>query len=74
MTTITFTVTPCEETGGYVAVWDAPDGQGGISTQGDTLAELHDMVADAVNGWFSGDERPKSVRLHFVEDPEFALA
>jgi hypothetical protein len=74
METITFTVTACEETGGYVAVWDAPDNGGGIATQGDSFSDLHDMVADAVRGWFSDKGYLPRVKLHFVEDPELALA
>ncbi len=73
MNMITFSVTACEETGGYVARWDAPSG-GGITTQGDNLTELNEMIADAVRGWFSDGERPQSVKLHFVEDPELAVA
>jgi predicted RNase H-like HicB family nuclease len=52
---ITFQVEPCQETGGYVARWDDPRG-GGITTQGDTLAELQTMVADAVGGYFEANE------------------
>ncbi len=56
-----------------MARWDAPSG-GGITTQGDNLTELNEMIADAVRGWFSEGERPQSVKLHFVEDPELAVA
>ena len=52
MTDITFTVTPCAETGGFVARWDDMPGRGGITTQGDSFAELDTMIADAVNGYF----------------------
>ncbi|MEW6303479.1 MAG: 2-oxoisovalerate dehydrogenase [Verrucomicrobiota bacterium] len=72
MEEITFRVEPCRETGGFVARWDAPGG-GGITTQGDTLAELHAMIADAVGGYFEESERPHRVRLHFSEDPVLAL-
>jgi predicted RNase H-like HicB family nuclease len=51
MKKITFQVTPCHETGGYVARWD--DTNGGITTQGDTLEELNVMVTDAVRGYFA---------------------
>jgi hypothetical protein len=74
MQSITLTVTRCPETGGFVARWDAPDNQGGIATQGDDLGELQDMVADAVKGWFADKGSLPSVRLHFVEDPELAIA
>ena len=50
---LVFTVTPCLETGGFVARWDDPAG-GGICTQGDSFAELQDMVTDAVRGYFEG--------------------
>ena len=73
MTEITFSIEACHETGGYVARWDAPGG-GGISTQGDSFAELQAMVADAVEGYFDAGKRPARVRLHFVEDPVLALA
>ena len=51
MNEIIFSIEPCRETGGYVARWDAPGG-GGITTQGDSFAELEAMVADAVDGYF----------------------
>jgi predicted RNase H-like HicB family nuclease len=51
MNEITFQVEPCRETGGFVARWDAPGG-GGITTQGDSLTELHAMISDAVGGNF----------------------
>ena len=69
---ITFHVDACPETGGFVARWDDPKG-GGITTQGDTLAELNDMVADAVKGYFEPGEYPRQVRLHFVNDPVLAV-
>lgn len=74
MNEITFTVEPCNETGGFVARWnDAPE-SGGITTQGDTLSELHAMIADAVSGYFDGKNPPSRVRLHFVQDPILSLA
>jgi len=73
MSEITFHIEGCPETGGFVARWDDPKG-GGITTQGDTLAELHAMIADAVKGYFEPGQHPRRVRLHFVEDPVFALA
>jgi hypothetical protein len=47
---------------------------GGITTQGDTLAELQNMVSDAVGGYFDDGKAPARVRLHFVHDPVFAVA
>jgi predicted RNase H-like HicB family nuclease len=71
---ITLTVTAAEE-GGFVATWDDPRG-GGIATQGEDLRELQEMVLDAVEGYFraAGKEPPRTVRLHFVEDPALAVA
>ena len=74
MSEITFTITPCDETGGFVARWDDRPGRGGITTQGDSFAELDTMIADAVNGYFEPAQRPRRVRLHFVEDPLVSLA
>ena len=73
MKEIVFSVEPCGETGGFVARWDAPGG-GGITTEGDSFRELDAMIMDAVEGYFGSEQRPKQVRLHFSEDPVFALA
>ena len=54
---ITFKVAACTETGGYIARWDDPAG-GGITTQGDSLAELQSMVSDAVSGYFDQGRAP----------------
>jgi len=70
---ITFQVEPCLETGGFVARWDDPQG-GGITTQGDTLAELQVMVTDAVQGYFETGDSPSKIRLHFRQDPVLAVA
>ncbi len=70
---IRFDVTPCDETGGYVARWDDPAG-GGISTQGENFSDLEEMVRDAVTGYFADRETPTLIRLHFVRDPELAVA
>ncbi len=70
---ICFNLTPCDETGGYVARWNDPTG-GGICTQGDSFAELDLMVRDAVLGYFADHEKPDRIRLHFVRDPELAVA
>lgn len=74
MKEITFIVETCSETGGFVARWDDAPGRGGITTQGDTLAELHAMIADAVNAYFDAGQRPERVRLHFAQDPVLSLA
>ena len=73
MREITFLVEPCNESGGFVARWDDAPGRGGITTQGETLADLHAMIADAVGGYFESDVRPERVRLHFVQDPILTL-
>jgi predicted RNase H-like HicB family nuclease len=70
---IVFNVTACQETGGYVARWNDLPGHGGITTQGETLSELEEMIADAVGGYFDKSNRPQKVKLHFVEDPVLAL-
>ena len=69
MREITFTVEACRETGGFVAHRDDAPVRGGITTQGDSFAELDSMVADAVNGYFETPTRPEVVRIHFVKDP-----
>lgn len=51
MNSLTFKVEPCPDTGGYVARWDDPAG-GGITTQGDSFAELDAMIRDAVTAYF----------------------
>jgi predicted RNase H-like HicB family nuclease len=73
MLAVTFQVTSCQETGGYIARWDDPVG-GGITTQGDSFAELDAMVRDAVEGYFADREKPAAVRLHFVDDPVLSVA
>ncbi len=73
MVTLTFDVTMCAELGGYVARWNDPTG-GGITTQGDSFAELDAMVRDAVDGYFADREKPAAVRLHFVDDPVLSVA
>ena len=73
MSTLVFEVTMCTEEGGYVARWDDSAG-GGITTQGDSFAELDAMVLDAVSGYFADASKPSSVRLHFVDDPVLSVA
>lgn len=67
MKDIMFTITPCAETGGFVARWDDAPGRGGITTQGESFADLDAMISDAVNGYFEPLMRPEQVCLHFVE-------
>ncbi len=69
MEEITLQVERCEETGWLVATWDAPDGSGGIATQGKDLRELQEQVTDAVRCHFEPGELPRRIRLHFMTDP-----
>lgn len=44
-----------------------------IVTEADTVAELREMVKDAVHCHYEdGDLMPKMIRLHFVKDEVFA--
>jgi hypothetical protein len=52
-----------------VASWDAPAGQGGITTQGRDLRELQDQVTDAVRCHFDTKDVPRKIRFHFIGDP-----
>ena len=67
MSEITFTVSPCEETGVLVAAWDAPGG-GGITTQGASVEELRANIREAMACHFDEGETPACVRLHFAGD------
>jgi len=75
MKEIIFNVERDEESSYLVASWDDPRG-GGITTQGADLRELQEMILDAATGYFraAGVPLPSRVRLHFVTDPELALA
>jgi len=76
MQEIIVTVERDEEGACFVASWDDPSGKSGITTQGEDLRELQEMVLDATAGYFraAGVPAPNRVRLHFVTDPELALA
>ena len=69
MEEITLMVERCEESGCLVASWEAPDGSGGITTQGQDLRELQEQIRDAVHCHFDPGEAPRRIRLHFVNDP-----
>ena len=71
---ITLTVERDAESGWFVASWDAPRNQGGITTQGKTLHELEKNVREAVSCYFDNGKRPGRIRLHFVNDPVLATA
>ena len=66
---IVFQVEACDESGQLVASWDAPPGEGGITTQGRDLRELQEQIADAVRCHFEPEELPRRIRFHFVTDP-----
>jgi predicted RNase H-like HicB family nuclease len=70
---ITFVVEKDEDSGWFVASWDDPAG-GGITTQGKDLAELQDNVKEAVHCHFEAKRPPRSIRLHFVDDPVLLTA
>jgi predicted RNase H-like HicB family nuclease len=74
MKEITLTVERDDESGWLVASWDAPNGSGGITTQGKDLGELQTNVREAVRCHFGKTKAPASIRLHFVSDPVVASA
>jgi predicted RNase H-like HicB family nuclease len=69
MCKITLQVEQDEVSGWYVASWDAPDGEGGITTQGQDLQELQANVREAVRCHFGPDQMPQEISLHFISDP-----
>ncbi len=69
MDEITFEVRVSDDSGWLIATWDAPQGAGGITTQGRDPRELQDQVRDAIQCHFDPGEAPRRVRLHFVSDP-----
>ena len=71
---IVFTVESDEESGWYVAHWDAPRGKGGITTQGKDLGDLQANVREAVECHFENGAMPKHIRLRFLSDPVLATA
>jgi predicted RNase H-like HicB family nuclease len=72
MSEIIFEVREDEAEGGYVATALGH----AIATQGETLAELRDMVREAVQCHFgdgAAGDRPTGIRLHFVRDEVLAV-
>ena len=69
---ITFEVERDEQSGWLTAAWDAPRGQGGITTQGKDLRELEKNMREAVRCHFRNGKLPGRIRLHFVNDPVLA--
>jgi predicted RNase H-like HicB family nuclease len=66
---ITITISTCEDTGALVASWDDPTGSSGLTTQAERLSDLEQNIREAVAVHFEPGERPKHLRLHFVNDP-----
>ena len=62
MDEITFQVSRDEESGWLIASWDAPNGSGGITTQGQDLRDLQAQVVDAVVTHFDDGETPQRIR------------
>lgn len=69
MREITLQVQRDEESGWLVASWDAPDGAGGITTQGRDLRDLQEQITEAVAVHFEAGAAPSRIRIHFVSDP-----
>lgn len=74
MDEISFQVQRDDDSGWLVASWDAPNGSGGISTQGKDLRDLQEQIMEAVAVHFDADETPHRIRLHFINDPILAGA
>ena len=67
MTEIIFVVEEADE-GGYIASALGVS----IVTEADTLAELREMVRDAVRCHFDAGEAPRIIRLHFTREEVMA--
>jgi predicted RNase H-like HicB family nuclease len=61
MNEITFEVER-DESGWLIASWDAPDGKGGIATQGQDLRELQENVKEAVLCHFEEAAASRAIR------------
>ena len=72
MDEITVNISICEQSGALVASWDDPDSSGGLTTQADRFSDLEPNIREAVAVHFDPGERPKHLRLHFVDDPVLA--
>jgi predicted RNase H-like HicB family nuclease len=71
---ITLQIQRDEESGWLVASWDAPDGAGGITTQGQDLRDLQQQLTEAVAACFEEHAAPRRIRFHFVSDPVLVQA
>ena len=67
MSEVVFVVEEAAE-GGYTARALGP----AIFTEADSVAELYELVRDAVRCHFEEGERPGIIRLHFVRDEVIA--
>jgi hypothetical protein len=52
-----------DESGWLVAPWHAPDGRGGLTTQGRDLRESQEKVKEAILCHFEQGEAPRAIRL-----------
>jgi predicted RNase H-like HicB family nuclease len=68
MNEIVLTAEHDEEGGWLVAAWNDPAG-GGITTQARDLRELEANVREAVRCHFGDGPMPRTIRLHFLNDP-----
>ena len=64
MDEITLQVQRDKESGWLVTSWDAPDGSGGITTQGQDLRDLQQQVTDAVAAHCDDGTAPRRIHLH----------
>jgi hypothetical protein len=71
---ITLQIQRDDKSGWLIASWDAPDGPGGITTQGQDLSDLQQQVTEAVAAYFDEGAAPRRIRLHFVSDPVLVQA
>jgi len=69
---ITFTVERDEESGWLTASWDARIKPAGSRRRGKDLAELEKNLREAVEYHFAGGQRPRQIRLRFVNDAVLA--
>ena len=69
MEEITLQVQRDEQSGWLVAWWDDPEGEGGITTQGQDLRDLQQQITDAVAVHFAECDVPRRIRIHFISDP-----
>ncbi len=69
MKEITFQIEEDEIDGGYVAKALGFS----ITTQGESIEEIKDMIIDAVKCHFEDQETPKLINLHFVRNEVLSI-